>query len=179
MPFKLCTSCRKKFFPVLPSQATFIFHPKTSRQPRGPWCAQNKFNICHRIKWLCSPANEKPQTFENCLATLPARKKLSVTPFSRRLSLLACLSHYLSLYLAPSAFYSPWVSFSSCLSLCSFLFTCTLWVRLFWPQRAKQYVLQKEMGDSPLPALPCSVGSLLLSGRIVWITKTWVAFSCK
>lgn len=75
------------FFPVPWSKATFIFQAKTSGQPRGPWCAQNKFNICHRIKWLCSPANEKSQTFENCLATLPERKKLSVTSFSRRFSL--------------------------------------------------------------------------------------------
>lgn len=94
----LCTRCRNYFFPVPTSQATLIFQAKTSYRPRGPWCAQNKFNICHRIKWRCSPANETPQTFENCLATLPARKKLYVTSFFRRISLCP------PLYFAPSFF---------------------------------------------------------------------------
>lgn len=90
----LCTTCWNYFFLVPSAQATFIFQAKTSRRPRGPWCAQNKFNICQRIKWLCSPANEKSQTFENCLATLPAHKKLSVTSFFRGISLSLSLCPY-------------------------------------------------------------------------------------
>ena len=93
------------FFPVPSSEATFIFQAKTSYRPRGPWCAQNKFNICHRIKWFCSSANEKPQTFENCLATLPARKKLSVTSFFRSISLSLSLTLSLSLSLSLSLYY--------------------------------------------------------------------------
>lgn len=35
-------------------------------------CAQNTFNICHHLKWLCGPTNEMSQMFENCLALLPS-----------------------------------------------------------------------------------------------------------
>lgn len=82
------TSC---FLISLP-QATFTFKAKTCRRPRGPWCAQNKFNIYRLIKWLCGPANENSQTFENCLATRPEHKKHSVTSFFRRISLFPLLT---------------------------------------------------------------------------------------
>lgn len=109
----LCTRCWNYFFPVPCLKLHLLFQAKTSRQPRGPWCHQNKFNICHRIKWLCRLANEKPQTFENCLATLPAHKKLSVTSFFRRIS-----------HSVPPPLCSLLFSFYR--SLLPFLFTCRM-----------------------------------------------------
>lgn len=55
-------------------QTTFTFWSKTGGWSRGPWCTQNTFNICHCVKWLCSPANEMSQMFENCLALHPPSK---------------------------------------------------------------------------------------------------------
>lgn len=64
----------KPFFFLSFPQTTFTFQSKTSGWSRRPWCAQNTFNICHRVKWLYRPANEMSQMFENCLALLPSSK---------------------------------------------------------------------------------------------------------
>ena len=78
-----------------PSRAHLHAGAVTRQQPGRTRCAQNKFNICHGVKWLCSRANEKAQTFGNGQPghppSLPAEEKASLSPyFFCRESLAPC-----------------------------------------------------------------------------------------
>lgn len=174
------------FSPLPPSQTTFTFQAKTSYWPRGPWCAQNKFNICHHIKWLCSPANEKPQTFENCLATLPACKKLSVTSFFRRISLLPSLPLYYPFCTLPLFLFFLYCIFLflsltlPLFNLCNVAWASSPFVAteielICFTQRNGWCCASSQI----LNRVPGCVGCRLAGGCFVWIRETCVAFSCK
>lgn len=179
----LCTRCRNNFFPPYPRLKPHLYSEWRQAIGQGDLDVprKKKFNICHHIKWLCSPANEKPQTFENCLATLPAHKKLSVTSFFRRI----CLSVPPSLpSLYPFSFSALFLLF---LALTLALFSIHMYSRICSPFLATERELicfierngWYSASSQILNRAPGCVGCRLVDGRAVWIRETCVAFSCK